>query len=207
MMKTYKIRLSQDEVIRLKNKIDNIKVFFEKGFPYFTVFLLLFVDVLLVFLTYVLVKELGFYVYLIFIFTIVPTWMILMIIIGYSKKQPISKSEFKMLNQILNEGEYEVIRVETSQCYRYKNEDLEFYLFENETNRLLMRKQDFEVNEFVFPSDHFMIPPYYLFDIIGNKIVIEGIKIIPKDDDQVIMKYLSIFNMLQYGHTYIFDKN
>jgi len=58
---------------------------------------------------------------------------------------------------------------------KYSDRNADYYLFLVEPEILvLLRKQDFEIDETFFPSNNFIIPPFELREIIGNKILSKG---------------------------------
>lgn len=127
----------------------------------------------------------------------------------YFQKYIPAKKLFKLWSGILNEGKYQVNRIKSNYCEKYSNKNSDYYLFKVEPETIvLLRKQDFEIDETIFPNSNFIIPPFELREIIGNKILSEGQLIKPiNEKTSQIPRYLNAMNLLEAGQVFIQRQN
>ncbi|MDX9696765.1 MAG: hypothetical protein RBT49_13330 [Bacteroidales bacterium] len=203
--RTY-IQLTEEEKKRFEETIAENKKILEIKFKKFTVFLLIIIELIILYLIY-LFEENGFSVIL-KLLTIVPIWGIIMITYLYYQKYIPAKKLFNLHSGILNEEKYQAIRIKSNYCEKYSDRIADYFLFIVQPEIIvLFRKQDFEIDETIFPNNNFIIPPFELREIIGNKILCEGQLMKPENEKtSQITKYLNAMNLLETGQVFIQSK-
>jgi len=207
MIESTYIHLTEEEKKCFEEAIAENKKIIEIKFKKFTVFLLIIIELIILYLIY-LFEENGLSVILKFL-TIVPIWGIIMITYLYFQKSIPAKTLFKLYSGILNEGKYQVKRIKSTYCEKYVDRNADYYLFIVEPEIIvLLRKQDFEIDETIFPNNNFIIPPFELREIIGSKILSEGQLIKPINEKaSQIPRYLNAMNLLETGQVFIQKQN
>ncbi|MEN8251742.1 MAG: hypothetical protein ABFS32_22675 [Bacteroidota bacterium] len=178
MIERVEVDFSAEGKEQLKREISNNKEILNIRFKGRTVILLVLIEVLLLFIIY-FTEDYGFSAIFKFLL-IVPIWMIIMItFLHYQKRRP-AKRIFNLYSHYLRQGKYQAIKVESDSCEYYSDDLFDYFLFNVRPKQfVLLRQQDFEFDTEKFPNNCFVIPPNELLDVIGNKIHVEGNKIIP----------------------------
>ena len=130
MIESTYIHLTEKEKKCFEEAIAENKKIIEIKFKKFTVFLLIIIELIILYLIY-LFEENGFSVILKFM-TIVPIWGIIMITYLYFQKSIPAKTLFKLYSGILNEGKYQVKRIKSTYCEKYGDRNADYYLFKVE---------------------------------------------------------------------------
>lgn len=125
----------------------------------------------------------------------------------FQKRRP-AKRIFNLYSQYLRKGKYQAIRVKSESCEYYSDDLFDYILFNVKPKHfVLLRQQDFEFDTENFPNDCFLIPPSEIIDVIGNRIVVEGDKIIPsKSTNSKMPRLVSAMEVLSRGEVLIQDR-
>ena len=206
MITTEQISLNNETRNKLKISIEETKKVIDQKYQKYTVIMLTLIEFLILFLIY-LYEDYGFSVIL-KLLTIIPIWAIIVITIKYYQKWIPAKKIYKFHSKILNANGYDALRIKSNRCDNYNDGINDYYLFETNPNEIvLFRKQDFNIDMTNFPNNDFIIPPYELFDIVGNTIVCKGQAIKPNEDKGYIKKVLVAFRIYDTGQIMIQNKN
>lgn len=206
MISTEHINLQYDTINRLKISIEDNKKIIDQKYPKYTSGMLLLLEFLILFLIY-LYEDYWFSVIL-KLLTIAPIFGIIAFTIIYYQKWFPAKRLYNLYTSVLNANGYEAIRVKANLCYKYLDGTDDYYLFETNSNEIMLfRIQDFTIDMTNFPNNDFIIPPYELFDIIGNTIINKGQIITANKDDGYINSLLPAFKLFDYGQIMIKNKH
>ena len=196
------INFNSDSKNKLKNLIEITDNILKKKYSKLTVSLLFLIELFILYLIY-LYEDYGFSVIL-KILIAVPIWAIIMITILYFKKRIHASRKNKFYKHLLNRNGYEAFRIVAYECKKYNDGINNYYLFKTNPNEnVLIRLRDFNVNMAQFPNNDFIIPPYKIFDIIGNDIFIKGQVIKTNEGDTIIPSLLSDFELFEPGNIMI----
>jgi hypothetical protein len=135
-----------------------------------------------------------------------PLGLLIIVNLRYFHNRFTAGKALKIAEKLLTANGYDAWRIKSNECVKYSDSDCDYYLFnvDNKT-QLLLRAQDFTIDNENFPNDNFVIPWYELFEITGNKIICEGKRIIPGENDRSIKKLLPEFKTYSRGQIMLFD--
>lgn len=201
MFKQINVKFSQSEIDLLRKKMSMLKKSQVK-YPYRTQLLMISLLFILVFFVYFAeTNDSGIFLFISVVSTVFPVWVIILSIINYIRKGIPNKRQINQYKKRLSKGGYEGMQIEASKCDVYSENNIDYYIFHIDRNRLLLfRLQDFEYSDQLFPNNKFIIPLRKNYEIIGNKIITEGelIKAINFNSD-LILKYKEKFGLIEPG--------
>lgn len=173
MVTTVNIKLTDSSKERLVRNIKEVEEFLSRKFPKFTIGLMFFVLLLILFLISQY-EDYGFSIFL-KIATVFPLTGIIVVLLSFFHKRRTAKKIKGFYCGVLQQNSYEAFRVNSRWCGTYREGLSQYFLFDfDNDHQLLLRVNDFSVNKELFPNDNFVVPPYELRDVIGNEIVCNG---------------------------------
>jgi hypothetical protein len=199
------IPLNAEQKGKIKKYLDELNDFLAKKYPVPTV--VLFVSILLLIVFFIYLYEDYKWSFVIKLLTVVPIVLILVINLKYFRSRLKATRQTNTCKELLKSNHYSVMRVEASYCDKYSDGQFVYFIFETgQGKRLVMRSQDFEINMDKFPNNSFIIPPYELFEFVGNELVIDGEKMEIRNSNRDISKLLPAMALFENGRVMVTDQ-
>ncbi|MCF8296069.1 MAG: hypothetical protein K9J13_00870 [Saprospiraceae bacterium] len=210
MISSINIKFREDEIELLSCKLSECDKVLKIKYPYRTTLLMIFCEFLFVFFVYLAETNNFQILLLIFVLlTIVPVWVIISsLILYFGKRIPVLRLN-KKYKKYQAEGEYECLLIQSQKCEKFLMNNIDYLIFHIDSKTILLfRQQDFTIDDLNFPSDKFIIPPRELYDIVGNKIIVQGSRIKTLiNNSELVQKYFRVYDMIEHGHVYFLDLN
>jgi hypothetical protein len=199
------IELNAEQKGKIAKYLDELNGFPGKKYPISTVVLLFSILLLIVFFIYL--YEDHKWSFVLKLLTVVPIGAIVVINLRYFLNRLKTARQRNTCRKLLKSNCYPVMSVEASYCDKYSDGQFVYFIFETgKGKRLVMRSQDFEINMDEFPNNSFIIPPYELFEFVGNELVISGEKMEIRNSHRDISKLLPAMALFERGRVMVTDQ-
>jgi len=188
-----------DEHNNLNSKIESARYILNRKFPLLMITLLFLTILLLFIIAYSSVGYIGVFCYVFLLLACIPIWMIIMVSSRYFEKRPFPKKHLGFLSGILKSGKYEVLKVKVDRCHKISENGNDYYLFDLKDKNLLLLCISCVRNDLKnFPSDEFIINPYYLFDVLDSELINNGKKIQILENTELAKRHILLFRTLRH---------